>query len=145
MTAEVTARVPAEEPQSVVPPKGFFAQFLDLAAPYWSSEEKWPVRGLTALLVVLTLAQVVVPIMVNLWSANLFNALEQRSMDRFLVQVGALLAIVGVSMAITSVHLMMKRKLQIGWRRWLTRRILDDWMAEGRHYLVNQMPAPPAE
>lgn len=139
MTAEVTARTPAEA-QSAAPRKGFFAQFLELAAPYWNSDEKWSVRGLTALLVLLTLTQVVVPIMVNLWSANLFNALEQRSMDRFLVQVVALLAIVGCSMAITSVHLMMKRKLQIGWRRWLTRTILDDWMAEGRHYLVNQMP-----
>lgn len=132
--------MPAEEPGAAPRPLGFFSQFLDLAIPYWNSEDKWAVRGMTALLVVLTMAQVVVPVLVNLWSANLFNALEQRSMDRFMVQIGALLVILGVAMAITSTHLMVKRRMQIDWRRWLTRRLLDDWMADGRHYLVNHMP-----
>ena len=140
MTVEVTARTPAEELPPAPRRKGFFAQFLDLAGPYWNSDEKWSVRGLTALFVLLTMGQVVVPIMVNLWSAALFNALEQRSMDRFLVQIGALLGILAVAMTITSTHLMLKRRLQVGWRRWLTRRLLDDWMAESRHYLVKHMP-----
>ncbi|MGE5514580.1 MAG: ABC transporter ATP-binding protein/permease [Bacteroidota bacterium] len=140
MTVEVTARTPAEELPPGPRPKGFFTQFLTLAGPYWHSDDKWTVRGLTGLFILLTMAQVVVPILVNLWSANLFNALEQRSMDRFLVQIGTLLAILGVAMTITSTHLMLKRRLQIGWRRWLTRRLLDDWMADGRHYLVSHMP-----
>lgn len=140
MTVEVTARTPAEELPPGPRSKGFFAQFLTLAGPYWHSDDKWTVRGLTGLFILLTLAQVVVPILVNLWSANLFNALEQRSMDRFMVQIGALLAILGVAMTITSTHLILKRRLQIGWRRWLTRRLLDDWMADGRHYLVSHMP-----
>jgi putative ATP-binding cassette transporter len=140
MTVEVTARASAEELPPAVRPSGFFAQFLAMAAPYWNSDDKWTVRGLTALLVVLTLGQVAVPILINQWSANLFNALEQRSMDRFLVQVLALLGILAVAITITSTHLIIKRKLQVGWRRWLTRRLLDDWMADGRHYLVSHMP-----
>jgi putative ATP-binding cassette transporter len=138
MTVEVTARTPASEPIPAPRSPGFFGQFLNLAIPYWSSD--WRVRGMTALFVLLTMAQVVVPILVNLWSANLFNALEQRSMDRFMVQIGALLVILAVAMTITSTHLVVKRRLQVGWRRWLTRRLLDDWMADGRHYLVNHMP-----
>ncbi len=138
MTVEVTARAPASGPIPVPRSPGFFGQFLNLAIPYWSSD--WRVRGMTALFVLLTMAQVIVPILVNLWSANLFNALEQRSMDRFMVQIGALLAILAVAMTITSTHLVVKRRMQVGWRRWLTRRVLDDWMADGRHYLVNHMP-----
>jgi len=140
MTAEVTARTPASEPIPAPRSPGFFGQFLSLALPYWNSEEKWRVRGMTALFVLLTMAQVIVPILVNLWSANLFNALEQRSMDRFMVQIGALLAILAVAMTITSTHLVVKRRMQVGWRRWLTRHMLDDWMADGRHYLVSHMP-----
>jgi putative ATP-binding cassette transporter len=140
MTVEVTARTPAEELPPAPRPKGFLAQFLVLAGPYWSTDDKWTVRGLTGLFILLTMAQVVVPILVNLWSANLFNALEQRSMDRFMVQIGALLGILAVAMTITSTHLILKRRLQVGWRRWLTRRLLDDWMADGRHYLVSHMP-----
>lgn len=139
MTEEGTARPPAAE-LPPTRPKGFFGQFIQLASPYWNSEEKWAVRGLTTLFILLTMAQVIVPILVNLWSANLFNALEQRSMDRFLVQIVWLLGILAVAMTITSTHLMLKRHLQIGWRRWLTRKLLDDWMADGRHYLVSHMP-----
>ncbi len=139
MTEEGTARPPAAQ-LPPTRPKGFFGQFIQLASPYWNSDEKWMVRGLTALFILLTMAQVVVPILVNLWSANLFNALEQRSMDRFLVQIVWLLGILAVAMTITSTHLMLKRHLQIGWRRWLTRTLLDDWMADGRHYLVSHMP-----
>lgn len=137
---QASVRKPGDKTGPAPRTPGFFAQFMDLALPYWNSEAKWRVRGMTLLLVVLTMAQVVVPVLVNLWSANLFNALEQRSMDRFMVQVGALVAILVGAMAITTTHLMVKRGLQIGWRRWLTRRVLDDWMADGRHYLVNHMP-----
>lgn len=140
MTAEATAQRPAEQPGPAPLPSGFFSQFLALAVPYWNSDEKWNARGQTALFILLTMAQVVVPILVNLWSANLFNALEQRSMDRFVVQIGALLGILAVAMTITSTHLILKRRMQVAWRRWLTRHLLDDWMADGRHYLVSHMP-----
>ncbi len=140
MTGENQAMDGGGQSRAPLPRPGFFRQFMALTGPYWSCEEKWKVRGMTALLVLLTLGQVVVPILVNLWSANLFNALEQRSMDRFMVQIASLVVILGVAMAITSIHLMIKRKLQIGWRRWLTKRMLDDWMADGRHYQISNMP-----
>ncbi len=120
--------------------RGFFAQLLQLAGPYWRSEERWRARGLTLLLVLLTVGQVTVPVLVNQWSANLFNALEQRSTERFLSQVVVLLGILALAMAITSTHMAVKRNLQVGWRQWLTKHLLDDWMAEGRHYQVGYLP-----
>ncbi|CAA7619791.1 ABC transporter ATP-binding protein/permease [Magnetospirillum sp. UT-4] len=119
---------------------GFFRQFVALAGPFWSTGRKWEVRGLTALLVALTILQVVSPILINLWSANLFNALEQRSMDRFMAQIGALMVILLFAMTVASTHMWVKRKLQVKWRKWLTRRVLDDWMAEGRHYQITHIP-----
>ncbi|MBC7952262.1 MAG: hypothetical protein H7Z12_10660, partial [Rhodospirillaceae bacterium] len=73
MTAEVTAQRPAEQPGLGSNPPGFFGQFLDLTLPYWNSD--WRTRGTLVVFVALTMAQVVVPILVNLWSANLFDAL----------------------------------------------------------------------
>ncbi|HSV29234.1 MAG TPA: ABC transporter ATP-binding protein/permease, partial [Candidatus Omnitrophota bacterium] len=132
MTAEVQQNASPEGAQpKPSPPSSFFRQFLRLAGPYWNSEEKWKVRGLTALLVALTILQVFTPIMVNLWSARLFDALEQRSMDRFLSLVGALGFILVYAMAVTAIHLWIKRRLQLGWRRWLTKRLLNSWMEEG--------------
>ncbi|CUW40113.1 putative ABC transporter, ATP-binding protein [Magnetospirillum sp. XM-1] len=119
---------------------GFIRQFIRLAGPYWQSGEKWKVRGLVALLLGLTVAQVVIPIMINLWSAELFDALEQKSMEKFFGQIVEIGLILLASMTVTATHLKVKRAIQLGWRRWLTRRLQDNWMAMGHHYQLMHMP-----
>lgn len=121
-------------------PPGFIRQFIRLAGPYWQSGEKWKVRGLVALLLTLTVAQVVIPIMINLWSAELFDALEQKSMEKFFGQIVEICVILVASMTVTAAHLRVKRAIQLGWRRWLTRRLQDNWMAMGHHYQLMHMP-----
>ncbi len=118
----------------------FLRRFVSLAGGYWQSNEKWTVRGLVALLLILTVAQVIIPITINLWSAELFDALEQKSMDRFFGLIVQILAILIASMTISATHLAVKRRIQLGWRRWLTRRLQDNWMATGHHYQLMHMP-----
>jgi putative ATP-binding cassette transporter len=130
----------SQQPAKPVRPPGFLRQFMRLAGPYWRDGSRWRVRGLLGLFALFTVLQVVSPVLINLWSANLFNALEQRSMDRFLVQIGALIIILVFAMTVTAIHLVIKRRIQVGWRDWLTRRLLDDWLAEGRHYQVTHIP-----
>lgn len=118
----------------------FGRRFLDLAGGYWNSEKKWQVRILTVGLVVLTLGQVVVPVMINLWSQQLFDALEQRSWDRFTTMVGLAFGIILFNVINTVLHLRVKRRLQFGWRRWLSERVLDMWLVRGRHHQVTYLP-----
>lgn len=112
---------------------------MRLAGPYWSAEDRWLARGLTTALFILTVAQVAVPIAINLWSQRLFDALEQRSTPTLMLLIGILFLIIFANMGITTLHLIVKRNLQLGWRRWLTRTILDDWMRDGRHYQVTHI------
>ncbi len=35
---------------------------------------------------------------------------------------------------------MIKRRLQLGWRGWLTDKLIGQWMLDGRHYLVTHIP-----
>jgi putative ATP-binding cassette transporter len=119
---------------------GFFRQFFQLTGGYWKGEEKWLARWLLVGLIVLTLGQIFVSIRINHWSADLFNALEEKSMEKFLVQIGVLAAILIANVVVGATHLRVRRRLQISWRRWLTRRVLGDWMGEGRHYQVSFMP-----
>lgn len=119
---------------------GFIRRFLRLAGPYWTSEQKWRAWGLTAGVVLLTVGQVVSPVLLNLWSAKLFDSLEQHAMDRFLWLVGVLGLIILANLVVTTAHLAVKRKLMIGWRTWLIRRVVDEWMADGRHFQVSHLP-----
>jgi putative ATP-binding cassette transporter len=118
----------------------FLARFARLAGPYWRSEAKWRAGLLTLLLVALTAAQVAIAVAFNAWYERLFTALEDRALAQFFALIGFLLLIIAGSAGVTAVHLWIKRRLQAGWRDWLTRRIVDEWMTSGRHYQVSQMP-----
>jgi len=114
---------------------------IRLAGPYfWASSEKWKVLGLVGVLFGLVVLQVLVPILINVWNARLFDALEQRAMNEFFLLIGEIAAILVASVAINVSHLRVKRRVQLGWRRWLTRRLQDSWMAMGHHYQLNQLP-----
>jgi putative ATP-binding cassette transporter len=117
----------------------FFVQFIRLAGPFWHSENKTTIRGLSIALVALTVLQIVVSIFINQWSANLFDALEQRSMPKLFTQIGVIILIFLANMAITAAHLTIKRRLQLGWRGWLTDKLIAQWMVDGRHYLVTHL------
>ena len=115
---------------------GFFIQFLRLAGPFWNSENKAVIRNQTLALIVLTVLQMALAVIITEWSAALFNALEQHSMSGLWAQIGYLVLIFVASMVVTALHMKVKRQLQIGWRSWLTERVIGQWMNKGRHYQV---------
>ncbi|WP_353860866.1 ABC transporter ATP-binding protein/permease [Azospirillum formosense] len=124
---------------------GFTRRFLRLAGGFWSGGSRpggrnWTVWLLAGALGLLTVGQVVVPILLNLWSQHLFDALEQRSMDRFLLMIAAAGGIILFNIANTILHLRVKRRLQLGWRTWLTHKLLGDWLTRGRQHQVTYLP-----
>lgn len=109
-------------------------QILRLAGPYWISARRRKVRVAVFGLLLLTMAQVALSVWGNFWNRALFDALEQKSVSGVLLQVGVFALILAVSMAVTAAHLMIKRWLQLDWRRWLTERLLRRWLEDGRHF-----------
>lgn len=122
--------------------KGFLLEFFKLASPFWHSEEKTKIRQLTLFLFVLTIFQIVIAVVITEWSADLFNALENRSMSGVLTQIGLIILIFIANIGVTVTHFNIKRTLQLDWRNWLTSRLIAQWMTEGRHYLVTHIQNP---
>lgn len=121
-------------------PDNFFLQFLRLARKFWNSEHKARIRATTLLFAALTLLQNGMALWVTQWSKDLFNAIEQHSMDGLLTQIGVLALIFVSDMALTGSHLAVKRNLQIWWRDWMTDYVFSRWMHNGRHYLISHLP-----
>ncbi|MDA8485676.1 ABC transporter ATP-binding protein/permease [Pseudomonas resinovorans] len=113
-------------------------QLLRLVMPYWNSEAKWKARGYTVALLLLTLAQVALVIWTNYWNRALFDALEARSLNRLMMQIGTFVVILLLTVGVTAMHMRVKRWLQLDWRRWLTARLVDKWMTRGHHYQLQQ-------
>jgi putative ATP-binding cassette transporter len=118
---------------------GFFIQFIRLAGPFWHSENKSTIRSLTLALFMLTVMQIGIAVVITIWSADLFNALEQRSMSGLFTQIGLIILIFGANIAVTTAHFKIKRRLQLDWRSWLTHHLIGQWMTDGRHYLVTHI------
>jgi putative ATP-binding cassette transporter len=112
----------------------FLWRFVRFALPFWSAEHKWINRGRLALVAALTVAQVAVQVGLNAWSARLYNALEARQLDTFIEQIVTFALLLLASIAVFSISLYVRRRLQFAWRVWLTKSTLSVWMAEGRHY-----------
>lgn len=109
-------------------------RFLRLAMPYWSGDRKWKAGIATLLLVLLTVVQVMLAMWISYWHRALFDALEARSMREVLVQAAVFALIFVLTIAVTAVHMHVKRWLQLDWRQWLTRRLLDAWLADRHLY-----------
>ncbi|GAB1715443.1 MAG: ABC transporter related [Nitrobacter sp.] len=104
---------------------------------WFCSEERWKARALLAGVVALNLAGVGTAVAYSYWNAALFNALGARDWNAFLFQllvVFSCITIVNVVRAFGNVTL--NKWLTIRWRRWLTGRYLDAWLADGAHYRV---------
>jgi len=114
--------------------RAFLRDFWSLAAPYWSSEERWKARGLLFVVVSLSLGQVYLLVQLNTWNRDFFDALQQYDQAAFgaLLLRFAVLAAIFIAAAVYSLYL--QQMLQIGWRRWLTGRYIADWLGERAYY-----------
>jgi putative ATP-binding cassette transporter len=105
-----------------------------LAGPWLSGGRRWRVRGGLLLLFLLTVFQVALAVWGNYWNRALFDALEDRSVPAVVVQVGVFVLIIAASIVVTAAHLLVKRWLQLDWRRWLTERLVGQWLADGHQH-----------
>lgn len=128
--------VPAELPPESRPTVRSHAvrRFARLALPYWKSEHRWKIGAATLLLFALTVSQVVLVMWTSYWNRAFFDALEARSLDALLQQILVFALILVLTMAVTALHMQIKRWLQLDWRRWLTANLVEQWMTRSRHY-----------
>jgi len=124
---------------------GWLTDAWKLTRPYWSSDEKWRARGLLAVVVALNLALVGMSVLLTFWQNAFYNALQNKEQEAFfgLLLLGrttaegtfpgfSLIAAAYIIIAVYSLYL--RQALEIRWRRWLTQRMLDDWLNGQAHY-----------
>jgi vitamin B12/bleomycin/antimicrobial peptide transport system ATP-binding/permease protein len=105
-----------------------------IAKPYWTSEEKWSAWALLLAVVALNLGNVYISVRINQWNKAFYNALQSFNGGEFFHQLGSFCILAAVSIAMSVYALYLNQMLQIRWRRWLTRRYLDAWLANHAYY-----------
>jgi putative ATP-binding cassette transporter len=116
--------------------------FLRVALPYFRSEVRWSARLQLAGIVVVELLVVYVAVLTNAWNALFYNSLELRDWNAFLWALLLFMALTVAMMVLTVAQHLLSQLLLIRWRRWMTERYLDQWLAEGRLYRVQFVGTP---
>ena len=123
----------------------FLKDAWHLARPYFWSEEKWSARFLLLSIVVLNLSLVGMNVVLSFWNREFYNTLQNKDWDSFIALLfwykrtdsGLMpgfcwVAAVFIVVAVYRTYL--NQWLQIRWRRWLTGRFLDEWLANRANY-----------
>jgi vitamin B12/bleomycin/antimicrobial peptide transport system ATP-binding/permease protein len=105
-----------------------------IAAPYFSSEDKWAGRGLLAAVILIELAVVFLTVLFNRWNNVFYNALQERNFDVFTYQIGYFCVLAAIYIALKVYQLYLNQWLQIRWRRWMTACYLGGWLHDSNHY-----------
>ena len=105
-----------------------------IAAPYFSSEDKWAGRGLLASVIAIELAVVFLTVLFNRWNNVFYNALQERNQDVFTYQIGYFCVLAAFWIGLKVYQLYLNQWLQIRWRRWMTDRYLGGWLHDANHY-----------
>jgi putative ATP-binding cassette transporter len=128
---------------------GFLRDTWRIARPYFmSSDERWSARGLLAAVVTLSLSMVGLSVLLNFWRAEFYNALQNKDWDAFVsllllwhrgekgLTIGFTpLAFAHITVAIYQYYL--QQWLTIRWRRWLTERVVHEWMTDRAYYRLS--------
>ena len=117
--------------------KGLFSTLATvwrIAGPYFRSEDRWTARILLAAVVAIELSIVGITVLLNAWNANFYNALQDKNWDAFVYQLGYFCVLAALYIALAVYQLYLNQWLQIRWRRWLTQRYIDNWLAGANHY-----------
>ncbi|HXO69187.1 MAG TPA: ABC transporter ATP-binding protein/permease [Bradyrhizobium sp.] len=105
-----------------------------IAAPYFSSEDKWAGRGLLAAVIAIELAVVFLNVLFNRWNNVFYNALQERNQAVFTYQIGYFCVLASFWIGLKVYQLYLNQWLQIRWRRWMTDRYLGGWLHDANHY-----------
>ncbi|HEX2655509.1 MAG TPA: SbmA/BacA-like family transporter, partial [Xanthobacteraceae bacterium] len=105
-----------------------------LAIPYFRSEDRWAGRLLLGAVVSMEIAVVGINVLINLWFARFYNALQSKNWESFLNELLFFCALAGAFITIRVYQLYLNQWLQIRWRRWMTALYLEGWLAHANHY-----------
>ena len=135
--------------------RSFVRDAWHLSTPYYRSEEKWSAWGLLASIIALRLLLVGMTVILSFWNREFFNSLQDKDFSAFweLLFVyrqtpsgfmPGFCEIAAVYIVVAVYFTYLQQWLLIRWRRWLTVRYLDEWLADRAYYRISLTTDRPA-
>lgn len=111
-----------------------WTRFLTVARPFFRSEVRWQALGMVVLLGALSLAVNGLNVGNSYVGRDFMTAIERRQSERFWSLALLYAAVFAVSTVVAVFYRYTEERFGLLWRRWLTRHIIDRWLADYAYY-----------
>ena len=127
----------------------FWAKVWRLTWPYFRSDEWRSAWVLLVAVVILNLGRVYLGVLFNEWNREFFNALEQKDLSqtpvvlawfefgtvsKFVYLIGKFTLLAAILIVVFVYAVYFAQMLSLRWRRWMTSRLMTQWMAHRAYY-----------
>lgn len=109
-------------------------RFVSIARPYWISDERWRIRGMLALLILLLLGQTAFNVLFNQETGEFTSALAAGDAGRFWASIWRYTAILVAAVPIYALYYYVRDTLGLRWRRWLTDSFMARYFKQRAYY-----------
>ncbi|MBL8566820.1 MAG: ABC transporter ATP-binding protein/permease [Hyphomicrobiaceae bacterium] len=145
MASDVAASNPEVDPDA--PParpetdlrRALVRRFFKASLGFWSRQNPKS-YGLSLGLLAIIILGLGASYAMNLWNREIFDALQQKDAARVSWLSGAYFALLAFSVGLSVTQVYARTTLQRHWRAWLSGRIMDRWLSNGRYYQLNLVP-----
>ena len=118
--------------------KHLLARFWQSGSQFWRAG-KARVTGLAIFLIVVTLVQLLMQILLNLWNRNFFDALERKDAHALWVSAQFFVLLAAVSVVLAAASVWGRMTTQRSWREALTQHVIDKWLDKDRFRRLNHL------
>ncbi len=115
-------------------------RFLNIAKPYWFSQEKWGARGLLAVLLLFSLSVNGINVFISFVGRDFMTALASKQASRYFQLLFAYAGVFIIATPIVVFYRYVRDKLGLYWRRWLTNWFIERYFSNRAFYEINSNP-----
>lgn len=116
-----------------------FARFWLTASRFWQGRSARVAWGLTVVLVLIVLLQLLVQYLLNYWNRYFFDALERRDAAALWRQAGLFLPLAAASVVLGATSVWGRMTTQRKWRECVTRQVIEYWLANDKFRRLDQL------
>ena len=106
-----------------------FARFWLTASRFWRGRSARWACGLTVVLVLIVLLQLLVQYLLNYWNRHFFDALERRDASALWTQAALFVPLAVASVVLAATSVWGRMTAQRKWRESVTRQVIEYWLA----------------
>lgn len=115
------------------------ARYWQSASGFWRGPSARTAWIMTALLIVVTVLELLVKYRLNFWNRDFFNALGEREAAAIWRQALLFVPIVAASTGLAMIGVWGRMTTQRKWRHWLTEKVVSQWLEDGRYRTLNRI------